>query len=68
MGNPETSGRRTGEMAKRLVREGWMVDFAPGEKGKFFRVVINSGTTEGSVEALVRAIEAVGREVMYDEM
>ena len=55
-------------MAKRLVREGWMVDFAPGEKGKFFRVVVNSGTTEESVEALVRAIEAVGREVRDDKV
>lgn len=45
-----------------------MVDFAPGEKGRFFRVVVNSGTEEGTVERLVQAIEEVGKEVVGEEV
>lgn len=64
----ERNGRRTSEIAKRLVGRGWMVDFAPGEKGRFFRVVVNSGTEEGTVERLVQAIEEVGKEVVGEEV
>lgn len=67
LGDPESNGRRTSEMARRLVGRGWMVDFAPGGKGKFFRVVVNSGTEEGTVEGLVRAIAEVGKEVIAEE-
>jgi len=42
-----------------------MVDFAPGEKGKFFRVVVNGGTRRGTLEGLVRAIEEVAGELGY---
>ncbi|OJD35675.1 glutamate decarboxylase [Diplodia corticola] len=61
------NSRRTEEMARRLVRRGWMVDFAPGEKGKFFRVVVNGETRVGTVEGLVKAIEEVGAEVVAEE-
>ena len=44
-----------------------MVDFAPGEKGKFFRVVVNWATEEATVKRLVDAIEDVGGEVVKDE-
>ena len=37
-----------------------MIDFAPGEKGKFFRVVVNISTLPGSVNGLVDAIKSVG--------
>ena len=67
LGSNAENGRRTSEMARRLVNVGWMVDFAPGERGKFFRVVLNSGTQEKTVERLVQAMERVGREVMADE-
>jgi glutamate decarboxylase len=49
-------------MAKLLIKRGWMVDFAPGERGKFFRVVVNISTLPGSVVGLVQAIKSVGEE------
>ena len=36
-----------------------MIDFAPGDEGKFFRVVVNGQTQKGTVEGLVKAIEDV---------
>ncbi|GME42978.1 glutamate decarboxylase [Neofusicoccum parvum] len=65
--DPAVNSGRTEEMARRLVRRGWMVDFAPGERGKFFRVVVNGETREGTVEGLVRAVEEVGAEVVGEE-
>ena len=67
LGSSEENGRRTSEMTRRLVGRGWMVDFAPGEKGKFFRVVVNWATEEATVKRLVDAIEDVGGEVVKDE-
>jgi glutamate decarboxylase len=64
MADTQTTSGRTAEMTARLIRRGWMVDFAPGEKGKFFRVVVNLSTLEGSIDALFRAIEEVGKEVV----
>jgi len=57
----ETS-RRTSEIANLLIRKGWMIDFAPGEKGKFFRVVVNISTLPDTVVGLVEAIKSVGAE------
>ncbi|KAI1080385.1 glutamate decarboxylase, partial [Whalleya microplaca] len=56
--------RRTREMVARLVGRGFMVDYAPGELGSFFRVVVNCQTLEGTVEGLVVALKEVGREVV----
>jgi glutamate decarboxylase len=39
---------------------GFMVDYAPGEKGSFFRVVVNRETTRGTIDGLIKAIEEVG--------
>ena len=39
-----------------------MVDYAPGEDGKFFRVVVNPATRRGTLEGLVKAIEEIGNE------
>lgn len=60
----EENTRRTREMAPRLVERGFMVDYAPGERGSFFRVVVNTQTLRGTVEGLVRALVEVGREVV----
>ncbi|KAK7703495.1 Glutamate decarboxylase 2 [Botryosphaeria dothidea] len=67
--SPDASvnSKRTEDMAKRLIRRGWMVDFAPGEKGKFFRVVVSGETRVGTVEGLVKAVEEVGAEVVAEE-
>jgi glutamate decarboxylase len=58
---------RTQEVAKRLVGRGWMVDYAPGDEGEFFRVVVNYGTEEKSLERLVRCIVEVGADVVANE-
>ncbi|KAK4143087.1 putative glutamate decarboxylase [Dichotomopilus funicola] len=55
---------RTKAIVERLVARGYMIDYAPGEKGSFFRVVVNALTLPGTVEGLVKALEAVGREVV----
>lgn len=56
--------RRTRIMVGKLVRRGYMVDYAPGDKGSFFRVVVNCQTLRGTVRGLIKAIEAVGKEVV----
>ena len=53
----------TERIRKMLVPEGFMIDYAPGEEGKFFRVVVNGQTRMDTAEALVRAIERVGTNV-----
>ncbi|CAK7229908.1 Glutamate decarboxylase 2 [Sporothrix curviconia] len=55
--------RRTREAVAKLIRRGYMIDFAPGDHGSFFRVVLNWQTQPGTVEGLVRALEAVRQEV-----
>lgn len=62
----EETSRRTAEMAKRLVKRGWMIDFAPGKDGKFFRVVVNISTLPDTVEGLVKALKSVGQEVVAE--
>lgn len=63
----DANSARTVAMAERLIRRGWMVDYAPGAQGKFFRVVVNRETLPGTVEGLVRAVEEVGAEVVAEE-
>lgn len=61
---PAENSRRTREMVAKLIRRGFMIDYAPGEHGSFFRVVVNCQTLQGTVEGLVRALESVGEEVV----
>jgi len=61
----EANGKCTADVAGGIIKRGFMVDFAPGEKGKFFRVVVNGGTRRGTLEGLVRAIEEVAGELGY---
>ncbi|KAL2072118.1 hypothetical protein VTL71DRAFT_11461 [Oculimacula yallundae] len=56
----EDNTRTTSEIAKKLLPRGFMVDYAPGEKGSFFRVVVNRETRRQTVDGLVLAIEDVG--------
>ncbi|KAK8050704.1 hypothetical protein PG994_012434 [Apiospora phragmitis] len=60
----EENTRRTREMVALLIGRGFMVDYAPGPKGSFFRVVVNSQTLKGTVEGLVKALGEVGKEVV----
>ncbi|KAF2237444.1 PLP-dependent transferase [Viridothelium virens] len=56
----------TSDICRRLMRGGFMIDYAPGEKGLFLRVVVNSETRRGTVEGLVKAIEEEGEKVWRD--
>ncbi|KAI1385886.1 glutamate decarboxylase [Hypoxylon trugodes] len=60
----EENTRRTKETVGKLVQRGFMVDYAPGEKGSFFRVVVNCQTLRSTVEGLVKALREVGKEVV----
>ncbi|KAF2707385.1 glutamate decarboxylase 1 [Pleomassaria siparia CBS 279.74] len=51
--------KTTEKIARGLIGRGFMVDFAPGVKGKFFRVVVNGGTKRETLDGLVKGIEDV---------
>ncbi len=53
--------KMTGKIVQSLIPIGFMVDYAPGDKGSFFRVVVNRDTTEGTIDGLIKAIEEVGK-------
>ncbi|SLM36545.1 plp-dependent transferase [Lasallia pustulata] len=61
---PEAAGnsKATEGIAKELVARGFMVDYAEGERGRFFRVVVNRETRRGTVDGLLRAVVEAGRE------
>ncbi|KAM4056613.1 pyridoxal-dependent decarboxylase conserved domain-containing protein [Hirsutella rhossiliensis] len=56
--------KQTQRMVERLVHRGFMVDYAPGDKGSFLRVVVNVQTLATTIQGLVRAIEQVATEAM----
>jgi cell wall assembly regulator SMI1 len=55
----ELNGSVTARVAKALVGRGWMIDYAPGPQGKFFRIVVGRETRKETVEALVKAISDI---------
>ncbi|PVI06980.1 PLP-dependent transferase [Periconia macrospinosa] len=65
LADAERNGRVTSEVAKGLIGRGFMVDYAPGEQGKFFRVVVNGATTKGTLDGLVKGIVEVAGEFGY---
>ncbi|RWA11698.1 hypothetical protein EKO27_g3401 [Xylaria grammica] len=60
--NSETNTQRTKIMVRNLVNRGFMIDYAPGENGSFFRVVVNCQTKRSTIEGLMKALDEVGRE------
>ncbi|SPQ24690.1 4938ebcc-93ee-415d-a4aa-358a23ed7a75 [Thermothielavioides terrestris] len=48
--DPAENTRRTRAVVHALVGRGFMVDYAPGKRGAFLRVVVNSLTLRGTVE------------------
>ncbi|KAF1839732.1 PLP-dependent transferase [Decorospora gaudefroyi] len=64
-GDADANSEVTTRIAQRLVSRGFMIDFAPGEKGKFFRVVVNGGLLRGSIDGLVKALEEAAAELGY---
>lgn len=61
----QANGRATQDIAHRLIPRGFMVDFAPGERGKFFRVVVNGGTRRATLDGLVKALGETAAELGY---
>ena len=62
LGTKEENTQTTKRMAQKLIRRGFMVDYAPGEQGSFFRVVINCQTIKTTVDGLFKALVEVGKE------
>lgn len=63
-GHKDKNSRITEQVSRALVPRGFMIDFAPGEEGRFFRVVVNGQTRGGTVEGLVKAIAETGKQVV----
>jgi glutamate decarboxylase len=59
----EENTRVTSEIVQRLIPVGFMVDYAPGGKGSFFRVVVNHQTRKGTIDGLITTIEQAGKEI-----
>lgn len=64
-GDVEANSRVTEEVARKLISRGFMIDYAPGEKGKFFRVVVNGSTRRGTLDGLVKALEESAADLGY---
>ncbi|KAF2011712.1 glutamate decarboxylase-like protein 1 [Aaosphaeria arxii CBS 175.79] len=61
----EENGRVTAAVAHGVIARGFMIDFAPGERGKFFRVVVNGKTRRGTLDGLVKALAEVAAELGF---
>jgi len=61
VGHRNRNSKTTEEITRKLVPRGFMIDYAPGEEGKFFRVVVNGQTRLETVDGLVKAISEVGK-------
>lgn len=57
--SPDEVSAHTKEVCERLGKRGLMIDFAPGPRGSFVRVVVNGNTRRETVE---RIVEEVGKE------
>lgn len=57
----EENSEFTADIAKSLVPRGFMVDYAPGDKGAFLRVVVNRGTRNETVHGLLQAVVMLGK-------
>lgn len=55
--------RRTRAAAEKLVSRGFMIDYAPGARGSFFRVVVNVQTLRSTLDVLIEAIEDVTKDI-----
>lgn len=62
-GASEKNSKITETIAKRLIPRGFMIDYAPGEEGKFFRVVVNGQTRRGTVDGILKAIQEIGKDL-----
>jgi glutamate decarboxylase len=53
---PPLNTKVTCTIVRRLVAKGYMIDYAPGKSGSFFRAVVNIQTQRRTVENLLEAI------------
>ncbi|KAF2267638.1 glutamate decarboxylase 1 [Lojkania enalia] len=65
LGGSDGNGEITAKVTNRLISRGFMIDYAPGPNGKFFRVVVNGNTRRGTLGGLVKAIEDCAVELGY---
>ncbi|TGO09045.1 hypothetical protein BTUL_0181g00060 [Botrytis tulipae] len=63
LGDKEQNTKITQDVAQKLLTRGFMVDYASGEKGKFFRAVVNVQTRRETMEGLIKAIVEIGEGV-----
>ncbi|KAF1935282.1 glutamate decarboxylase-like protein 1 [Clathrospora elynae] len=61
----EANSKATADIANKLISRGFMIDFAPGDRGKFFRVVVNGNLLKGTLDGLVKALEETAAELGY---
>lgn len=54
--------KQTQRIVHALIQRGFMVDYAPGDKGSFLRVVVNVQTLPGTMEGLAKALSEVAAE------
>ncbi|KAL3426359.1 hypothetical protein PVAG01_03150 [Phlyctema vagabunda] len=59
----EENTRITSTISQKLIAAGFLVDYAPGVQGSFFRVVVNSQTRIGTVDGLIKAIVEAGKDI-----
>jgi len=57
MRKAEENTKVTKNIAMGLLSKGFMIDYAPGDQGSFFRVVVNTQTRRETVDGLIKAIE-----------
>jgi glutamate decarboxylase len=62
-GDRAVNTERTASIVRRLIPRGFMVDFAPGDKGSFLRAVVNCLTLKSTIDGLVKAVLEVGQEL-----
>lgn len=62
-GAAEKNSEITEKISQVLIPRGFMTDYAPGDEGKFFRVVVNGQTRMDTVVGLVNVIEEIGEQL-----
>ncbi|KAI9643724.1 Glutamate decarboxylase 2 [Ciborinia camelliae] len=64
LGDVNRNTHITKEVAGKLLHRGFMIDYASGERGKFFRVVVNPQTKWETLVGLLKAIGEIGEAVV----
>jgi len=59
----EINSKQTAKIVDLLIKQDFLIDYAPGGHGLFFRVVVNSETRRSTVETLVMKIVELGSQL-----